>query len=103
MSGEISRAYVLVTIQPGKEQEFANEIMSKGLIFDSKVDRLDFVHGAVDFIILLSGKTRDIDLVIMEIRKLPYVRKTDTLIPFEMVRWDDVSSTEGPPSTNSTT
>ena len=93
MSGEISRAYVLVTIQPGKEQEFANEILSRGLLFDSKVDRLDFVHGSYDFIVLLSGKTRDIDRLIIEMRRLPYVRKTDTLIPFEMLSWDDVSST----------
>jgi hypothetical protein len=99
MSEETSRAYVLVTIQPGKEQEFANEIMSKGLVFNSKVDRLDFVHGAFDFIVLLSGRTRDIDRIIIEMRKLPYVRKTDTLIPFEMLSWDDVSSNfgESPP------
>ena len=95
MSDETSRAYVLVTIQPGKEQEFANEIMSKGLVFNSKVDRLDFVHGAFDFIVLLSGKTRDIDRIIIEMRKLPYVRKTDTLIPFEMLSWDDVTSAFG--------
>ncbi len=93
MIDETSRVYVLVTIQPGKEQEFANEIMSKGLIFNSKVVRLDFVHGAFDFIVLLSGKTSDMDRIIMEMRKLPYVRKTDTLIPFEMLSWDDVSST----------
>ena len=93
MNDETSRAYVLVTIQPGKEQEFANEILSRGLLFDSKVDRLDFVHGSYDFIVLLSGKTRDIDRLIIEMRRLPYVRKTDTLIPFEMLSWDDVSST----------
>ena len=104
MSDETSRAYVLVTIQPGKEQEFANEIMSKGLIFDSKVDRLDFVHGAFDFIVLLSGKTRDVDGLIIEMRKLPYVRMTNTLIPFEMLSWDDLSSTfEKSPSTKSIT
>jgi len=27
-------------------------------------------------------------------RRLPYVRKTDTLIPFEMLSWEDVSSPE---------
>jgi len=94
VNGETSRAYVLVTIQPGKEQEFANEILSRGLLFDSKVDRLDFVHGSYDFIVLLSGKTRDIDRLIIEMRRLPYVRKTDTLIPFEMLSWEDVSSPE---------
>ena len=87
------RAYVLVAIQPGKEQEFANEIVSKGLILDSKVERMDFVHGSFDFIIILTGNTYDIDRRILEMRKLPYVRRTETLIPFEMLNWDDVSAT----------
>ena len=86
------RAYVLVVIQPGKEQEFANEIVSKGLILDSKVERMDFVHGSFDFIIILTGNTYDIDRRILEMRKLPYVRRTETLIPFEMLNWDDLSA-----------
>ena len=74
MSGEKGRAYVLVSIQPGKEQEFANEIISKGLILNSKVERMDFVHGSFDFIVMLSGRTYDLDHLIFEMRKLPFVR-----------------------------
>ena len=92
MSSKSDRAYVLVVIQPGKEQEFANEIVVKGLIIDSKVERMDFVHGSFDFIIILSGAKDDIDRRILEMRKLPYVRRTETLIPFEMLNWDDVSA-----------
>ncbi len=92
MSSENSRAYVLVAIQPGKEQELANEIVSKGLILDSKVERLDFVHGSFDLIITLSGSKYDIDRRILEMRKLPFIRKTETLIPFEMFNWEDIQS-----------
>ena len=93
MSGQSGRAYVLVAIEPGKEQEFANEIVSKGLILNSKVERMDFVHGSFDFIVILVGKTYDIDRLIFEMRKLPFVRKTETLIPFEMLNWEDISKT----------
>jgi hypothetical protein len=93
MSGGNGRAYVLVAIQPGKEQEFANEIISKGLILNSKVERMDFVHGSFDFIVILAGRTYDIDHLIFEMRKLPFVLRTETLIPFEMLNWEDISRT----------
>ena len=91
MGSEYNHVYVLVVLQPGKEQEFANEIISKGLVLDSKVEKMDFVHGSFDFIIILTGNTYDIDRRILEMRKLPYVRRTETLIPFEMLNWEDVS------------
>lgn len=96
----MSRAYVLVILQPGKEQEFANEIVLKGLTLSSKVEKMDFVHGTVDFIILFTGPKDDIDYRILEIRKLPYVRSTQTLIPFEMLNWDDIGATLKEPNSN---
>lgn len=90
MNRQHDRAYVLVVIQPGKEQEFANEILSKGLVLDSKVEKMDFVHGSFDFIIILNGSKTDIDRRILEMRKLPFVRRTETLIPFEMLNWEDL-------------
>ena len=74
------RAYVLVEIQPGKEKEFANEIMSKKLLVNPEVERVDFVHGPYDFVIILSGAVKDIDRRIIEIRKSPFIVKTETLI-----------------------
>jgi hypothetical protein len=88
MSSEDVRVYVLVEIVPGKEGEFGNEILSNGLILDSEVERLDFVHGSFDFIMALKGKLKDIDRKIIEIRKSPCIRKTETLICFEMFTWD---------------
>jgi len=83
---------VLVEIQPGKEKEFCDEVLSKGLILDSRVERMDFVHGPFDFVIILRGAVKDIDLRVMEMRKSPFVRKTETLICFEMFTWDDLSN-----------
>jgi broad-specificity NMP kinase len=86
-----ARAYVLVEIQPGKEKDFCDEVLSRGLILDSKVERMDFVHGSFDFVIVLRGAIKDIDARVMEMRKSPFVRKTETLICFEMFTWDDLS------------
>lgn len=87
-NSEDIRVYVLVELQPGKEGEFANEILSKGFLLDSKVERLDFVHGSFDFIIALKGKLKDIDRLLIDMRKSPYIKKTQTLICFEMFNWD---------------
>jgi hypothetical protein len=75
-----TRAYVLVEIQPGKEKEFREDILSRGLLINSKGERMDFVHGAFDFVIILSGAVKDIDRRIIEIRRSPFVVKTETLI-----------------------
>ena len=88
---DLVRVYVLVEIQPGKEKEFADEVMSKGLILDSKVERLDFVHGPFDFVIILRGTMKDVDLRVMEMRKSPFVRRTETMICFKMFTWEDLS------------
>ncbi len=86
-----ARAYMLLEIQPGKEKEFAEEILGKGFLLDSKVERMDFVHGPYDFVLILSGTMENIDSRLMEMRKSPYVRKTETLICFEMFDLQDIS------------
>lgn len=75
-----ARAYVLVEIQPGKEKEFKDYILSRDLLANSQEERMDFVHGAFDFVIILRGAMKDIDRRIIEIRKSPFVVKTETLI-----------------------
>jgi hypothetical protein len=88
---ERARAYMLVEIHPGKEKEFGEEILSKGFLVDSKVQRMDFVHGPYDFVLILSGTMEEIDTRLMEMRKSPHVRKTETLICFEMFDLQDIS------------
>lgn len=95
MSYQDNRVYVLVEIQPGKEREFVDEILSKGLIVDSKMERMDFVHGSFDFVFILCGKMEHIDYRIMEIRRTPFVRRTETLICFEMFTWEGLSGRLG--------
>jgi hypothetical protein len=91
MSSQDSRAYILLEIQPGKEKEFADDLLSRGLVADSNVERMDFVHGSFDIVVLLRGPMKNIDAKIMELRKSPFVRRTETLICFEMFNWEDVS------------
>jgi hypothetical protein len=86
---KIDHAYVLVVVQPGKESEFQNE-MSRKMPSGAKVEKIDFVHGSYDFIIMLSGPMEEINQKIMDMRKLPYVRKTETLIPFGALNWDNL-------------
>lgn len=87
----LSRVYVLVEVQPGKERDFADEVISKGLIRDPKAERVDSVHGPFDFVIILQGTMKDIDARVMEMRKSPFVRRTETMICFEMFTWEDLS------------
>jgi hypothetical protein len=88
---ESYRGYVLVEIQPGKEKEFSDLISSKKLSTDSTVERMDFVHGSFDFVIILNGTLKDIDRKVMEIRQSPFVRKTETLLCFELFNWADLT------------
>jgi len=91
VNSQAARAYVLVELFPGKEKEFCEEILKKGLILDSKVERTDFVHGSYDFICILNGKIKDIDRKIIELRTSPFIRKTETLICFDMFTWEELA------------
>ncbi len=75
-----TRAYVLVEIKPGKEKEFREDVLARRLLVDTKEERIDFVHGAFDYVVILCGAVKDIDRRIIEIRKSPFVVKTETLI-----------------------
>lgn len=90
-SSQESRAYVLMEIQPGKEKEFTDYVMSKGLLKDINVERMDFVHGSFDVVVLLRGSMKSIDTRIMELRKSPFIRRTETLLCLEMYNWEDLS------------
>jgi len=91
MSSEDYRAYVLIEIQPGKEKEFSEYVTSKGLSRDINVERMDFVHGSFDAVVLLRGTMKSIDARILELRKSPLIRRTETLLCFEMLSWEDLS------------
>jgi hypothetical protein len=91
MSSEDYRAYVLIQIQPGKEKEFADYVMSEGLSRGKNVERMDLVFGSFDAVVLLRGTMKTIDAKVSELRKSPLIRRTETLLCFEMFSWEDVS------------
>ena len=74
------RAYVLIEIQPGKEDQFRKEIMSKHVLTNPEEERIDLVHGIFDYIIVLFGQVKDIDRRIIEIRRAPFIARTETLL-----------------------
>jgi hypothetical protein len=57
-----------------------NKAINAEILMDSKEERMDFVHGAFDFVIVLCGAVKDIDRRLIEIRRSPFVVKTETLI-----------------------
>ena len=91
MSSEEYRAYVLIEIQPGKEKEFSDYIISEGLPRDKNVERMDFVLGSYDAVVLLRGTMKNIDAKVLELRKSPLIRSTETLLAFELFSWEDIS------------
>jgi hypothetical protein len=91
MSSEHYRAYVLIEIQPGKEKDFTEYALPKGLQRDINVERMDFVHGSFDAVVLLRGTMKSIDARILELRKSPLIRRTETLLCFDMLNWEDIS------------
>jgi len=71
------RAYVLVRIQPGRESDFYAE--TKQL---QHIVQVDLVHGPYDFVVQVEGSAVDVDSVVLNIRKIPYVVNTDTMTAF---------------------
>ncbi len=72
------RAYVLMEVEPGHEVAVIPKIQKM-----PNVSQADFVHGEYDVVCVLEGNYGDIDKAIIEIRKLPHVRKTVTLTAFD--------------------
>ncbi len=83
MSSEYGTVYVLVTVDPGKEQDLVYEVQTDESFLDSKIEKMIMVHGSFDFLVIISGNSYEIDRRILKMRKLPYVQDTQTLIPFK--------------------
>jgi hypothetical protein len=71
------KAYVLIRIQPGKESELYRELKQIPNIIG-----IDLVHGPFDFVVVTEGNASDIDRVVLQIRKIPYVLNTETMTAF---------------------
>jgi len=75
------RAYVLVDVDPGHEMDIIDgSSMSAGISSFAGVVHADVVYGAYDLVVVLEGEPKAIDETIMKLRKIPHVRKTETLL-----------------------
>lgn len=72
------RAYLLIEVEPGHEANIIPELEKM-----ENMTNVDFVHGEYDVVCVLEGKYEDMDKTIVEVRKLPHIRKTTTLTAFD--------------------
>jgi len=54
------KAYVLVRIQPGRENEFYSEMKRLPPVVE-----VDFVHGPYDFVVRVEGSAAEVDSVVL--------------------------------------
>ena len=75
------RAYILVDVDPGHEKDIIDgSAMSAGISSFAGVVHADVVYGAHDLVVVLEGEPKAIDETIMKLRKIPHVRKTESLL-----------------------
>ncbi|MCQ8898657.1 MAG: Lrp/AsnC ligand binding domain-containing protein [Hadesarchaea archaeon] len=72
-----ARSYVLIEVEPGKEGYVIPQLRKM-----AHVSAVDFVHGDYDVVCVLEGDLKEIDRTVMEVRKLPHIRRTVTLTAF---------------------
>ncbi len=78
MGEQVVKAYVLLTVEIGKEYDIAREI--RNLDVNAKIDA-DVVYGEYDLVIRLEAENlKAVDKVVTKIRSMPGVLKTVTLI-----------------------
>jgi hypothetical protein len=80
------KAYILIRVQPGKEAELYGELKQV-----PNITGIDLVRGPFDFVVVAEGRARDLDNVVLRIRKTPYVIVTETMTVWETFPWEEVS------------
>lgn len=80
------RAYVLVQFQPGREEDIYVELNRL-----NNIKYADVVHGPYDMVVVLEGDMEEIDKTIMCIRRIPYIKKTESLLSFDPLSWTELS------------
>jgi hypothetical protein len=78
------RAYVLVNVDPGHEKDIIEgSAMSAGASSFAGVVQADVTYGAYDIIVVIEGEPKILDDTIMKLRKLPHVKKTESLLTMQ--------------------
>ena len=75
------RAYILVDVDPGHEMDIIDgSAMCAGISCFAGVVHADVVHGGHDIVVVVEGDPKTIDETILKLRKIPHVRKTESLL-----------------------
>ncbi len=80
------KAYILIAIQPGTEEEVYIELKKI-----PGITAIDLVRGPFDFIVVVEGSASDLDKTALRIRKTPYVRSTVTHTVWETLPWQETT------------
>jgi hypothetical protein len=96
----VKRAYVLVELEPGREKEFGEDLVE--MMESAKnegckspncgIKKVDFVYGTFDVVLILEGEPEDVENVVLRLRTVPHIRKTETLLCFEKMLWQDLGA-----------
>ena len=75
------RAYILINVDPGHEKDIIDgSSMCAGVSSFSGVVQADVVYGSHDLVVVVEGDPKAVDETIMKLRKIPHVRKTESLL-----------------------
>jgi len=81
---------VLIELRPGKELEFYEEVKDiQGV--EKSLTYMDIVHGPFDAVMIIEADLKTLDALIMKVRGLPQVVRTETLMNFEIFSWEELS------------
>jgi len=75
------RAYILIDVDPGHETDIIDgSAMSAGVSSFAGIVHADVVYGSHDLVVVVEGDPKTVDETIRKLRKIPHVRKTETLL-----------------------
>ena len=78
------RAYILIDVDPGHETDIiSGSAMSAGVSSFVGVVQADVVYGSHDVVVVVEGDPKTVDETIMKLRKIPHVRKTESLLAMQ--------------------
>ena len=72
-------AYILLTVKTGKEYDVVDEIKKR--VPMDKIKDISIVYGMFDIVVAVDAHSLgDLERIVLEIRKIPYVSGTTTLV-----------------------
>jgi hypothetical protein len=78
------RAYILIDVDPGHETDIIDgSAMCAGVSSFAGIVQADVVYGAHDLVVVVEGDPKTVDETIMKLRKIPHVRKTESLLAMQ--------------------